>query len=42
MARRERARARQEKGKAKVQETPTPAIRNKRIIKKTVRWEPNL
>jgi hypothetical protein len=40
VARRERAR--QEKGKAKVQETPTPAVRNKRIIKKTMRWEPNL
>ena len=40
VARRERAR--QEKGKAKVQETLTLAVRNKRTIKKTVRWEPNL
>ena len=37
-----RERARQEKGKAKVQETSTPAIRNKRTIKKTIRWESNL
>ena len=37
-----RKRARQEKGKGKAQETPTPAVRNKRTIKKTVRWEPNL
>ena len=40
VARRERAR--QERGKDKVQQTPTPAVRNKRTIKKTVRWEPNL
>jgi hypothetical protein len=40
VARRERAS--QEKGKGKAQETPTPTVRNKRIIKKTMRWEPNL
>jgi hypothetical protein len=40
MARRKRVR--QERGKNKAQETPTLVIRSKRIIKKTVQWEPNL
>jgi hypothetical protein len=34
VARRERAR--QEKGKGKAQKTPIPAVRSKRLIKKTV------
>ena len=40
VARRERAR--QERGRGEAQETPTPAVRSKRTIKKTVRWESNL
>jgi hypothetical protein len=36
-----RDRAKQDKGKRKEQETPTPAVRGKRVIKKTVRWEPS-
>ena len=40
VARRERAR--QERGRGKAQETPTSAVRGKRIIKKTVQWESDL
>ena len=36
----EAAMARRDKGKRKAQETPTPTVRSKRVIKKTVRWEP--
>ena len=32
--------ARRDKGKRKAQETPTPTVRSKRVIKKTVWWEP--
>jgi hypothetical protein len=38
MAKRESTR--QEKGKGKVQGTPTPIIRGKRPIKKTMQWNP--
>ena len=40
VARRERAR--QERGRGKAQDTPTPAVRSKRTIKKSVQWEPDL